>query len=236
MGCTCCHAKVVSKPDHDEKPNSLSHETAKKSTSESKETTTSVSIIDQFIRDFGNEHDELTMKECVMMDMKHKVNECKVVPNATGSELMYNTKRDNPNSSRLFICSNKKDPKKIRFMFMWEVNKNLCVGCPHLPPSVKKGSPVKLFGDLTTQELKSYIPKEITEQFKHLEEKVWDEIFKDSKFVWTRNKVDDNNFKVSKTVGGEEWYWAAEETGENPPVTLTDHEALEGHFSCIVIS
>ena len=183
-------------------------------------------------------------ENCKIVCMQSLPTEHEVVPDLTGTRLMYKTDLI-PLIAPIFMCT-QNGTNNTQFLYAWNirgVDRKWYIGSPNLFGQVTSGNPVTFTSKEITSDLRESNRVEAIENtLGNMPGRTQPPTtgFKDSRYVWTRNEANDNNFKVSKTdLDGKEWYWAAkaEGTGENPSVTVTcNNEAFEGVFKCTVIS
>ena len=156
----------------------------------------------------------------------------RVMPNQAGTSLMYNTASRNPFVVQLLMCTlnNSTDTK---FVYAWDSNGRgrWFKGSPYLTLPVTMGEQVPFTSRDISSELSGPNPVEAIENILGNMTGSSPPIgFNDPIYTWMRSKQDDNNFRVSKPMTQGPWYWAAEGTGTDPPVTLTNIQGLGGRF------
>ena len=155
----------------------------------------------------------------------------RVMPNQTGTSLMYNTASTVPFFARLFLCT-QNGTDNTRFLYAWNIQVagewRWFMGAPFLIRPRLRDDPVQFSSRGINSELRGPHPVKV------IENTLGSMGFDEPMFVWTRSSTDDNNFQILNPMqeGTQQhtWYWAAQGTGTDPVVTLIGIQDLGGRF------
>ena len=160
---------------------------------------------------------------CRKGQMTSETGKATVMPDQTGTTLVYNTEIIQM-YSLLFKCTETRT-NKSRFLFAWNVEKSekwqWYIGAPNLTNKMKDGNSVGLI----TQNVTKRVAKNSTKVILPALAKM---TFSDDTFMWS-SSGDDEKFQVVKeTKNGKFFWWQTQDTGA--AMLLTENVSLGGDF------